>query len=71
MRSTKYYYPQPQCDKCGKFISYEQATLEVKSDGMPEPSPEEYWTGLCEDCEDCSYCKGGTDDNVQHCPVCG
>jgi hypothetical protein len=19
----------------------------------------------------CTYCKGGTDDNVTHCPICG
>lgn len=51
MRHWRYYNPQPQCDECAKFISYERATLCVKSDGMPLPSPVEYWIGLCEKCE--------------------
>lgn len=45
------YNPQPQCDKCGVFIPYSRATLHEKSDGMPSPSPIEYWTGLCVKCE--------------------
>jgi hypothetical protein len=45
------YNPQPQCDKCAKFIPYERAIMGYRSDGMPEPSPEEYWSGLCDACE--------------------
>ena len=45
------YNPQPQCNKCAKFIPYERAELREKFDGMPHPSPVEYWVGLCEKCE--------------------
>lgn len=52
-RHWRYYNPQPQCSEphCARFIPYERATLCQKSDGMPFPSPVEYWVGICEKCE--------------------
>jgi len=54
MQHWRHYNPQPQCDGhgCAKFIPYSRATLCIKSDGMPEPSPIEYWAGLCVRCEE-------------------
>lgn len=42
---------QPQCDCCGRFISYERATLHGKLDGFPSPSWEEWWSGNCAKCD--------------------
>ena len=57
-------------DDMGSGLSVCLAAKEMLADAyIRDDDPAEWPTGLGET-EICGYCKGGTDENVTHCPVC-